>query len=202
MQRVTLWVGLATLAGVWAGPLPELSRQAFWAHMTIHMAVVAVAAPLIAIGLAGTRLDPARLAPALVAPIPASIAELVIVWTWHTPAFHHAARAGAGAFALEQGMFLAAGLLLWSAAVGHDAGRHRRAAAGIVAMLFTSVHMTLLGSIFALTPRPLYHHAGTAGLSALTDQHLGGAIMLLVGGASYLAGAFWLLRKLLAARAN
>jgi putative membrane protein len=49
------------------------------------------------------------------------------------------------------------------------------------------MHMTLLGALLALTPRPLYPHAdGFAGLTALEDQHLGGAIMLLIGGIAYL----------------
>jgi putative membrane protein len=44
----------------------------------------------------------------------------------------------------------------------------------------------------------LYHHAGgVAGLTALDDQHLGGATMLLVGGLSYLIGGLWLTARLL-----
>jgi putative membrane protein len=34
-------------------------------------------------------------------------------------------------------------------------------------------------------------------LTALEDQQLGGTIMLLVGGAAYLAGGLWLMAKLL-----
>ena len=60
------------------------------------------------------------------------------------------------------------------------------------------MHMTLLGALLALTPRPLYAHAGgSRGLTPLEDQHLGGAIMLLVGGLSYLAGGLWLTAGLL-----
>ncbi|MGH8019800.1 MAG: cytochrome c oxidase assembly protein [Opitutaceae bacterium] len=47
--------GILTLGGLWFGPLPELARQSFWAHMALHMGVVAVAAPLLAFGLAGAR---------------------------------------------------------------------------------------------------------------------------------------------------
>jgi putative membrane protein len=57
------------------------------------------------------------------------------------------------------------------------------------------MHMTLLGALFALPPRPLYAHAGS-----LADQHLGGVIMLLVGGASYLAGGLWLTARVLGGR--
>ena len=49
---------------------------------------------------------------------------------------------------------------------------------------------TLLGAVFVLTPRALYATATTP--EALWEQHLGGGIMLLVGGASYLAGGLWL----------
>jgi putative membrane protein len=52
--------------------------------------------------------------------------------------------------------------------------------------------MTLLGALFATTPRALYSEAPRASVSAIADQHLGGGIMLLVGGASYLAGGLWL----------
>jgi putative membrane protein len=112
---------------------------------------------------------------------------------------------------LEQSLFLAAGLLVWLAAFGGAAElRAERRAAGIVALLLTSMHMTLLGALLALSPRPLYSHAAfghaafghaAAGpLSPLHDQHLGGAIMLLVGGVSYLAGGLWLTMRLLQER--
>ena len=171
--------------------------------MTMHMAVVAVAAPLLALGLAGGRFDPARKAPRLFAPIQASVVELLIVWAWHTPVLHHAARHHAAAFIAEQGMFFIAGLFLWVAALGGDSSSTKpRSAAGVVGLLLTAMHMTLLAALLALTPRPLYVHlnhqpAGFAGITPLDDQHLGGAIMLLVGGISYLAGGLWLTVRLL-----
>jgi putative membrane protein len=194
MRRVLLIGGLLTLAAVWLGPLSQLAPRAFTAHMTMHMGVVAVAAPLLAVGVAGGRLDPARKAPRLFAPIPASVLELVVVWAWHAPALHHAARQGMAGLAAEQGMFLLAGLFVWLSAFGGDAWRRgNRTAAGVVGLLLTSMHMTLLGALLALTPRPLYAHMdGFAGLTPLQDQHLGGAIMLLIGGIAYLTGGLWL----------
>jgi putative membrane protein len=57
--------------------------------------------------------------------------------------------------------------------------------------------MTFLGALLALAPRPLYTHvAQFAGLTQLEDQHLGGAIMLVVGGVSYLGGGLWLTASL------
>ncbi|HXG68821.1 MAG TPA: cytochrome c oxidase assembly protein, partial [Blastocatellia bacterium] len=123
-QNALLALGLFTLAAAWLGPLPQMARQAFWAHMTMHMGVVAVAAPLLALGVAGGRLDPARRAPRmntfywLFAPIPASVLELVVVWAWHAPALHHAARHSTAGLVVEQGMFLVAGLIMWLSAFG------------------------------------------------------------------------------------
>lgn len=187
---ILLASGLLVLAVAWLGPLPSLASHAFSAHMTMHLAVVAVAAPLIAYGLAGTRFDPVRLAPRIFSPVPASAAEFVIVWIWHAPALYQAARHEPVAFAAEQFTFLVAGLWLWLSVLGGEAHlRLARAATGVVVLLLTSMHMTLLGALLALGPRPLYNHAH----GALSDQHLGGALMLLVGGSVYLAGGLWLM---------
>jgi putative membrane protein len=138
------------------------------------------------------------------AAIPASMIELVVVWAWHVPALHHVARHDSAALVLEQGSFIAAGVLLWTAAIGGDREQRRvRAGAGIVALLFTSMHMTLLGALFALANRPLFAHPQTGtSLSAVSDQQLGGVIMLLVGGASYLLGGLQLTAIALRARST
>ena len=194
MRRLSLIVGLLALAGAWLGPLPQLAQHAFWAHMTMHMIVVAIAAPFLALGIAGSSFDPVRKAPAFFPPIPISVVELVVVWAWHAPALHGAARHSIAGLFAEQGAFLLAGLLVWLSAFGGDPiAQRQRAGAGVAALLLTSMHMTLLGALLALTPRALYAHAGhLTSLTALEDQHLGGAIMLIVGGISYLAGGLWL----------
>jgi putative membrane protein len=182
-----------TLGLVWLGPLPALARHSFAVHMAMHIAVVAVAAPLMAWAAAGTRLDPVRRVPRLLAPIPISLIELVVVWTWHVPSLHDAARREPEVFVLEQASFLGAGVLLWIAAIGGEKEQRRvRAGPGIAALLLTSIHMTLLGALFALAGRPLFPHAGARAAASIADQQLGGVIMLLVGGASYLAGGLWL----------
>lgn len=187
MRKLALTAGLAVLALAWAGPLPALAGHSFTAHMLMHMAVVALAAPLIALGMAGTRFDPAPRLPFLFAALPASLLEFAAVWGWHAPALHHFARATTGGLVLEQGSFLAAGLVLWPACM---AGR---GAAGVFGLLFTSMHMTLLGALLALAPRPLYGH----GAMALDDQTMGGVVMLAFGGAAYLLGGLLLMARLL-----
>jgi putative membrane protein len=100
---------------------------------------------------------------------------------------------------LEQGMFFIAGVFVWLSAFGGDPlSRRSRSAAGVLALLLTAMHMTLLGALLALSPRPLYSHMeGYSELTAIDDQNLGGAIMLLVGGLSYLLGGLWLTGRLL-----
>jgi putative membrane protein len=198
-MRTCLALGLLILALAWLGALEALVPGAFAAHMSMHMAVVAVAAPLIAVGLSGGRWDPVCRAPRWFPPIIASMLELVVVWSWHTPALHRLARQSAAAFVAEQGSFLVSGLWLWLAALGGARqDQSQRAGPGIAALLLTSMHMTLLGALLALSPRELFGHPGHAG--GLDDQHLGGAFMLLAGGTSYLAGGLWLAVDLLRGR--
>jgi putative membrane protein len=194
-MRAACLAGAALVLGCsWLGASPDT----FTAHMARHMGLVAVAAPLLALGLTGGALDPVRRAPGLFAPIPASLVELVAVWVWHSPALHQMARESPLGSVLEQGTFLASGLFVWMSACGP--GRNRRAL-GVVALLLTSMHMTLLGALLALSPRALYAESTCAAATALHDQHLGGAIMLLVGGVSYLAGGLVLTSALLPRRA-
>src|SRR5688572_9503222 len=160
MRRISAIGAVSVLLGAWLGPLPELTRHSFAAHMTLHMGVVAIVAPLIALGISGGSLDPVRRWPAAFSAIPWSIAELIVVWSWHAPALHHAARTISGGLVAEQLSFFAAGLAVWLASIsGPHAAARNRAGAGITALLLTSMHMTLLGALIALTPRVLYSHA-------------------------------------------
>ena len=199
--------GAVVLAAAWLGPLPALARQSFAAHMTMHMAVVAIACPLLALGLAGTRFDPLRgrvggARAVLFSPYVASALEFVVVWAWHAPGLHHLARHSVGGLVAEQASFFAVGALVWLSAFGGGGAARDRAAAGVGGLLMTSMHMTLLGVLLALAGRPLYAHGGATpfGLSALQDQHVGGVVMLAVGGVAYLAGALALLATLLRER--
>lgn len=202
-MKLLLWnIGWLVLAAAWFGPLPELARTSFAAHMTLHMAIVAVAAPLLSLGVAGQRYDPVKTTPALFSPVPASVGELLIVWAWHSPGLHHFARSETPGFVIEQAMFLSAGIWVWLSAFGGQTPRSRaRSGAGVIGLLLTSMHMTLLGALLTMSPRLLYrHHHGGGAMDPLTDQYLGGAVMLVVGGAVFLAGGLWLTWDLVSTR--
>ncbi len=170
----------------------------FTQHMAWHMFLVAVAAPIVAAMIRGTRLDPMRAAPALFSPILACLVEFVVVWGWHLPPPHAAARHYAAWFAAEQLSFAAAALFLWIAILGGNAReRAARAGTGVIALVLTFAHMTMLGVLIALAPRELYGH----GAGGLVDQQQGGAVMVLAGALAYPAAALWLSRSLVAPRA-
>lgn len=198
MRRASLAAGLFVLTIVWLGPLLGPWRESFSAGMVAHMGVVAVAAPLIALGLpAAWRLGPSM--PAAL-PVVASLVELFAVWGWHAPAMRAAAQAFYAVTVAEQATFLAVGVLLWSTSFAAP-GDRMHAASGAAALLLTSIHMTLLGALLSLSPRPLYG-AGEVTcfgivLDAGQDQQLGGVVMLGVGSVVYLAGGLLLVSGLL-----
>jgi putative membrane protein len=198
VRPLALPLGLLVLASIWLGPLLGAWRGSFAAGMVAHMGVVAVAAPLIAIGLP-QRWRPSASMPASV-PVLASILELIAVWSWHSP-FMRATAEGSllGTFA-EQATFLGVGVLLWSTSFAAPNER-THALVGAGALLLTSMHMTLLGALLSLSPRPLYGAEDVTCfglvLDAEQDQQLGGSIMLALGAMIYLAGGLTLVGRLI-----
>lgn len=188
-----LCAGLAVLAAAWLGPLPALARASYAAHMSLHMAVVAIGVPLVAAGLAGLVKPEAPRLPLLAGV--ATLADFVIVWGWHAPALHAASRDSGWVMALEQGSFAVAAFLLWMPALAGPP------LAGMVALFMTGMHMSLLGVLIGLAPRSVHAaHASQgseAGLTALQDQQLGGVIMIAVAGAVYGLAALWLATRVL-----
>lgn len=185
MRRVAVWTAAGLMAGLWLVPWERWLGMNFPAHMLRHMGLVALVAPLLVLGL------PRLAARVPVSPLAGAVVEFAIVWAWHLPALHGLAwRSGPG-FALEQAMFLGAGLAVWASAL---AGPQPMAGAG--GLLVTSMHMTLLGALLILAPRDLY--AAFCGYAPdLTGQQLGGMIMLAIGTPAYLAGGLWLMGQTL-----
>lgn len=196
-RRIAIAAALGLLAASWAG---YFALGTFAAHMVAHVTAVAVAAPLLALTLP----RPASLS-TVGAALGACALELIVVWGWHLPALHAAARSGAPGFALEQISFLAAGYAVWASALGTSTTSAGAGLAGVAALLLTSMHMSLLGGLLMLVPGDGYLAHDVQGAvqgAAAADRRLGGALMLAAGGISYLSGALVLLRRSLARATN
>lgn len=182
-RRWPLALGLLFLALLWLGPLPAMAGSSFSAHMILHMGIVVAAAPLLVLGLRSSRHAgrPARV-PARVpvfTPLAAAALEFVVVWGWHAPALCTATQTSSLVFVAEQASWLAIGLVLWASVLRDGSGTGLGLWAGVLALLLTSMHMTLLGTLLALAERPLYP-------VLLADQRIGGLIMLGAGGIAFL----------------
>jgi putative membrane protein len=195
MNRTLVILGILVLVAAWAGPLPLLVPSSFTAHMLLHMSVVGIGVPLLAMGLA-PRLRLSGAGP--VWPIVVSVLDLIVVWGWHAPYLHHLSRSEPLMLALEQASFAGAALLVWLVAFSGPP------LAGALTLFFTSMHMTLLGALIGLATRPIYpghdHAAGWPGLGPMDDQHVGGVVMLAIGGIVYLGGGLLLASRVLRRR--
>ncbi len=109
---------------------------------------------------------------------------------WHVPATFQYALASNGIHALQHFCFLFSALLFWWAVLGRH-GVHNSRGASIVYLFTTMMHTGALGALFTMSEAVWYPYYGSKaqafGLTALEDQQLGGLIMWIPGGLSYVA---------------
>jgi cytochrome c oxidase assembly factor CtaG len=212
-EVATFWSGWLVLALALVSPLHRLGGALFSAHMTQHELLMVVAAPLLVLGrpmIAWVWALPpawrrgaggvARLRPVagtwstLTAPGTAWSVHTVALFAWHVPALYQATLRSDAVHAAQHASFFGTGLLFWWSLL-----RLRRATRGAaVAWLFGATIVTgALGALIAMS-RTLWYPAYAAtsapwGLMPLEDQQLGGIIMWMPGGLSYLLAALWLM---------
>ena len=182
------WVALES-------PIDAISdRYLLWMHMVQHMLLMMVAPPLLILGVAGTAppvaplLAPLRRAwRALTRPWAAFFVFTAILLVWHWPAFYDATLRNETLHAVEHLTFIVAGLVLWWPVIDpvRPGGRANLAALPKIFLLgLAGVPSTVLGLIFALANGPYYDFYARAprlwGTSALVDQQVAGAVMLVL----------------------
>jgi putative membrane protein len=184
--------GLALVLVALISPVDELGEQLFVMHMVQHILILDLAAILLILGLTRVLLRPVtrrlvaleRAAGPLGHPVFAVLLYAGGMILWHVPAAYDAALANPGLHALEHLMFAAGGLLYWWHLLSPIRARHRLRGLGPVAyMLTTKLAVGLLGIVLTFSPEALYdfyvRQPRHWGLSPLTDQGLGGALMAL-----------------------
>jgi putative membrane protein len=210
--------GWLVLVFALVSPIHRWGTGLFSIHMVEHELVMAVAAPLLALGRPGTAFAwllpvrwrrglPKKLRRSgirsvwaqLTRPVAATSLHGVAIWAWHAPALFDAAVADVTLHRLQHVSFLGTGLLFWWALL-----RHRNAGLATAHLIATMLHTSILGAVIALAPRVLYRlqteRAADWGMTPLQDQQLAGLLMwvpagLVYAGAALLFFALWVKRS-------
>ena len=212
-QAACFAAGLVTLVAVLATPFEHLAEERLWAHMVQHVALEAVAAPLLVLGNPlsalpwalpargrrrtlpwGRRLSRHHARPGTWAAwaVAALAVQSGTLWAWHAPGPYQAALRSAWVHGLEHASFLVTALVFWWAVIG--ARRRSLYGPGVLVTFAAALQSSLLGVLMAFASRPWYPiYAGAehrvSGLSPLEDQQVAGVIMWGPGGMLYALAA-------------
>jgi putative membrane protein len=229
MQRTEPWRiaafagALVTLVIALEPPLDSQVGRHLWAHMTQHVLLMTVAAPLVVLGAPwmqiwkGFPLDIRRPVARTVltsrswAPLRA-VARLatrpVVAWTlinvdiavWHIPYMYDLTLRNQGMHDLEHVSFLLLGVLFWAQVADSPPFHARLDAPQRVGYLVAGAAAGwVLAVVLALARAPLYpayDHAN--GMSPLADQQLAAGVMWGLGSIPFAIGIFVLLYRWLA----
>ncbi len=202
-------VAMLALVAALMSPLEAMSGALFWAHMSQHLLLIMVAAPLLVLselplallwalprGWAqalgrGLHQSPAltRAWRAVSSPVSAWVLFGVALWAWHAPGPYQAALLDEVLHAWEHLAFVVTAVLFWWVLLkspGPSIARYTWA----IPYLFTSaLHSGLLGALMTFTSQPWYPYYALRvipwGLTPLQDHQLAGLIMWLPGGAVF-----------------
>jgi putative copper resistance protein D len=209
-RTASFLAGLACLLVALQSGIDAYDDRLLSVHMVQHMLILLLV-PLLLLGgrpvvLALAALQPGRRSgPAralartrgLVSPAPALTVFAGVVVLTHLPAFYDAAVRHAGIHYAEHGLYVLAGLLMWSPLVdGDPAPRHRLSGLGrLVYLIVAMLPMALVGAYLnrhASLVYPTYGPPARAlGISAVDDQAQAGAIMWVVGDVIMVAIGLW-----------
>jgi cytochrome c oxidase assembly factor CtaG len=188
-QTVSFLLGMLLMFLALVSPLDELGDSyLFSAHMVQHLVLTIVGPPLLVIGTPAWFLKPIvrnkvafRIAKALTYPAVAFILYNADFWLWHAPPLYNATLENQNIHILEHLTFIIFGILNWWPIFSQSKDLPRLSLGGQVLYLFLSgMPSVLLGAGLTFSP-PLYAPYIAAprvwGISAATDQQLGGLIM-------------------------
>lgn len=215
--------GLASLFVALVSPVDAVGDALFSVHMTQHLLLMMVAAPLVVLGdpvtvtlwalpirwrrRIGRGWRRARWLRTVwgaltLAPVAWTL-HVVTLWLWHAPSFYERALLSEPVHLFEHATFFVTALLFWWLLFAPH-GRSMRIG-GKVAYLFAAMLQgTILGAVITFARHPWYwSYFGTTqawGLTPLEDQQLAGLIMWIPAGLIYLAALIPLLGSALVER--
>jgi len=182
----TLWVALET-------PIDTISdRYLDSVHMLQHVLLAFVAPPLLLLGLSAgmaSRLASIPGVRAVTEPVQAQVIAAAVMIAWHAPPLYDATLSNEDIHIFEHVMFIASGLVLyWPIIEATSAQARWRMSPGaqLVYMLLATLPQdgVALALIFSRVPfYDFYTHVPRliAGFSALIDQTVAGAVLMIAG---------------------
>ena len=211
-------VGWLTLVVSLVSPLHSLGSVLFSAHMAQHELLMVLAAPLL-VAARPTRValwslpEAARLRVGAAvrqrpvssvwrfvsAPVIAFLLHGAAIWVWHVPTLYDQTLRSEAFHAAQHASFLVTALLFWWSIL--PASPATRNGPAVFSLFATALHTSILGALLTFSSSSWYpaYQATTGpwGLSPLEDQQLGGLIMWIPGGVTYLVVALLAVARLL-----
>ncbi|HET9849072.1 MAG TPA: cytochrome c oxidase assembly protein [Candidatus Dormibacteraeota bacterium] len=213
LREGSFWLALAVIIFALDTPLEWLARQLFWAHMTQHLLLIMVAAPLLVVASPWLQLwrglplrlrrplartivkhplfaGPRRLYALIGTPVAAWILSSANLWFWHWPSMYDLTLRNHAVHHLEHALFLGLGILFWAQVIDQYPFHARLSQIKRVAYVFTAtIQAWALAALLAFANAPYYAYAALpsrpGGISALTDQQFGAGIMWVPGALTY-----------------
>jgi cytochrome c oxidase assembly factor CtaG len=200
-QQAFWWSGWVLLTASFVGPLDHYAPELVSAHMAQHVLMADIAAPLMLIGVRNpvlqNYLPPSILVPLsrrrrirtafarLRNPLVAVPVYTLVLYAWHVAPLFEAALESPVVHALQHESFIVFSVLLWWPVIEPQ---RRRMPGGLwkIPYIFGARLPTMfLGMGFIFVKQPLYaafYGSGqrSGGLSPLSDQGIGGGIMMVV----------------------
>ncbi len=206
-RQLSFYLGLAVLLAAFVTPVDAIGEnRVFYFHMVQHLMLIDLAPLLLALGLTGPILRPLLALPGIAGlrvlahPLPALAIWATVLYAWHFPGPYEQALAHPAVHLLEHLSFFAAGTLIWAAVLEPLPGpawfgNGAKAAYVLVVRALGGA----LGVLFLIADQPLYpdYAAGERlwGISPLSDQRIGGAIMSIEGAMVTLIAFAWLFMR-------
>ena len=187
-RQVSFAGGLLIIAVSLVG-MGEIADELLWGHMVEHLLIGDLAAILLVLGLTGPLLQPIlAIKPLDRLRFLAHPAVALPLWTidlyvWHLPVLYQATLTNNWVHALEHGMFIFFGCVMWMPVLGAlPTPSWFNAGWKVIYVIVVRFVSTVLGNIFIWSGAVIYpaYEAGDAahGISPLTDQGIAGSIMM------------------------
>jgi putative membrane protein len=184
-RRLAFLAGLAVAAVALIGPLDARAHHHFSAHMTQHLLLISVAAPLLALGRpldvarSLMKLGPSR-PPSMTGVVSIALFQATVLLAWHVPDAYQAGVDNEAVHALEHLTMVATAFALWSSLA---ASRGTLRGGALLVLFIVGLPPMAYGVGLTLAPASFYP------AYSLADQQLAGVLMWAWGGAAATVGA-------------